>query len=454
MKDIDFDELDKAVNSLMGGASSIKPDQPDPKTLTITATLKENEVPEYKKLEQAAERIGSETLLVPVERTEVLSLDDIDQTAGQFASDTPVIELSSSALTTVSPDATPDASPMITKRPAGRFMDVMHPSSDMKTAATRSTTVAPSVASSLALSSNAPTTGREGLTIASPVVPSESIVEPVFDTSTVQVLAVEQVPEWSDTANTPESFAQNLAISTIEAEVPSASVVTASANPVTFSPPPEQEPLISPFLPDAKVAKRPLGGGLATVDSVPENVTGEVLVQTAVEKDAQRALEITPEVSEEYFSDLMAIESGANVAMEIEDRSAIQQDDQTQNSFEAPQTIQDSIADSFVKPEPKTGEFEQKQDDTTQIQPTNVVEPVVQSDIIPAGPQSIAQQYSELPDSGDKESGSIYDVNDYHKPVSHPAKTSSGWFWVAIIIGIIAICGGGAAAFYFLTQNA
>ncbi len=48
MKDIDFDELDKAVNSLMGGVKG-KPDGSESKTLTIAPTLKEGEQPAYDK---------------------------------------------------------------------------------------------------------------------------------------------------------------------------------------------------------------------------------------------------------------------------------------------------------------------------------------------------------------------------------------------------------------------
>ncbi|OGL22205.1 hypothetical protein A2707_02615 [Candidatus Saccharibacteria bacterium RIFCSPHIGHO2_01_FULL_45_15] len=448
MKDIDFDELDKAVNSLMGGVSSIKPDQPDPKTLTIATTLKDNEAPEYKKLEQAAERIGNETLLVPVERTEILSLDDIDEPTDQPLDTDSTIEQQSSVPAQMPSDPPAEVPPMITKRPAGRFMDVMHPSSDMKTAATKSTALAPSVASSLAIASNTPTTSREGATIPSPAAdetPADQI--PVIETST-QSSIVSELDEYRGIETALEPFIETPVMSNSPIVDPTV-IPVAAQNPSTFSPPNEQDPLVSPFLPDAKVEKRPLGG-VAAADPTLEQTMLDEPVQVAEEKDAQRAVEINPELSEEYFSDLMAIESGANVAMEVAPQP---ESEQSAEIDQTPQPVQETVVDETALPE-AAQEIEQTLNEVRQIQPTNIVEPVVQSDIIPSGPQSIAQQYSELPDSGDKESGSIYDVNDYHKPVAHPAKTSSGWLWVAIIVGIIAICGGGAAAFYFLTQNA
>jgi hypothetical protein len=69
------------------------------------------------------------------------------------------------------------------------------------------------------------------------------------------------------------------------------------------------------------------------------------------------------------------------------------------------------------------------------------------------GASSIARQYKELPNSGDQSNGAIYDVNDYHKPVAHPAKAKSGWLWIVIIIVIIVVCGAGAAAFYLLSTK-
>ncbi|RYX78582.1 hypothetical protein EON76_02545 [bacterium] len=466
MKDIDFDELDRAVNSLMGGAASIKPDEPDPKTLTIATTLKDDEAPVYEKLEQAAERIGNETLVVPVERTEVLSLDDIDgegtaaaiSGAPDQANDTTIGQ---PVQTQETKPSAPEA-PAVVKRPAGRFMDVMHPSSDMKNG---SNGVSPSVAVPPSQVAPVAAPSREGITLnpfeqqtqpeeaQSPSRPSEELFAPVEQPTEELDLSSEELSHLN------AEFA-TLDQSTPPAPEPEFIVTPAPATavePAAFEPVIPQEPLVSPFLPDAKVEKRPLGAGMPF--TAPETeVAADIESMTAPvssiqEVDAQRAPDAQPEVSAEFHSDLMAIESGANVALEpagtIDDDDAA---DETTNPIAA---TTESTPETTASPLIDSREDVQSVSETAEeIQPSNVVEPVVQSDIMPAGPQSIAQQYSELPDSGDKESGSIYDVNDYHKPVSHPAKTGSGWLWVVIIVVIIAICGGGAAAFYFLTQNA
>lgn len=450
MKDIDFDELDKAVNSLMGGAASIKPEDPDPKTLTIATTLKDDEAPEYEKLEQAAERIGNETLLMPVERTEVLSLDDIDGVQS--------VEVTNASQNTATVEANQvQAAPAIVKRPAGRFMDVMHPSSDMKNSNKVSSpvTVPPSETATV------PAPNREGIALNPFNQPPQHVETPIAvessakDEFSVTNAAVE--PSVLSAAELSQLNAELEAQDEPKIDQPEPEFI-ATPQPIAVVSVPPQDPLVSPFLPDAKVEKRPLGGGVQSNASEPESVDLVVGQVPLEESDAQRAPEVQTGVSAEYHSDLMAIESGANVA--LEPAGTIDTEDETNSTYDETVTQTQSLAQ--ISPEPK---YENPLETTTipvvpgsesavEIQPTNIVEPVVQSDILPAGPQSIAQQYSELPDSGDKESGSIYDVNDYHKPVSHPAKTGSGWLWVVIIIVIIAICGGGAAAFYFLTQNA
>lgn len=465
MKDIDFDELDKAVNSLMGGAASIKPDEPDPKTLTIATTLKDDEAPEYEKLEQAAERIGNETLVVPVERTEVLSLDDIDGKVATVALTGATEQTNDTAIDqpVQMQEMQPSVSeaPTVVKRPAGRFMDVMHPSSDMKNGSNGSTPSI-SIPPSQVIPVAAPS--REGIALN----PFEEQAQPEeiqsSGQSSEELFASTEQPTGESDLSSLELSQLNAEFAAQDQSIPIATAPEFIVTPapatetIAFEPVVPQEPLVSPFLPDAKVEKRPLGAGMpftapetevaADVDSIIVPVSSPIQ-----EVDAQRAPDVQPEVSAEFHSDLMAIESGANVA--LEPAGTIDDDDASGNETTNPTvTTTEPTIETAPIAVGKQEDTRPSSESAVEIQPSNVVEPVVQSDIMPAGPQSIAQQYSELPDSGDKESGSIYDVNDYHKPVSHPAKTGSGWLWVIIIVVIIAVCGGGAAAFYFLTQNA
>lgn len=66
----------------------------------------------------------------------------------------------------------------------------------------------------------------------------------------------------------------------------------------------------------------------------------------------------------------------------------------------------------------------------------------------PAGPTSIAQQYQTKQSSGDTSHAPIYDASEYTEPVAHPAKKRSGWLWVFVIFLILAIGSGGAVVLY------
>jgi len=160
VKEFDFEELDRAVNSAIGGDSSSTPSQSD------------------------AQQPEAPVRGVPFPARE----------------------------STVPPRVGRQESPAA-RRSSGRFMDVMHPSSDMRTATVESTL--PTVPSSASLSTPAPTPETEPEPEPETAsVPEVSSVEPVFE-------------------------------SRQEAEAPKEE-----------DPRPVAE---SPFLPDAVVEKRPLG---------------------------------------------------------------------------------------------------------------------------------------------------------------------------------------------------
>lgn len=345
-KDLDFDELDKAVTSLMGGVKD-KDLEAKENNLDINTTLGPDESPSYKHLGQVAGTIGNETIDRP-EQTVSLG-EDIA---------TP-----------------PPASPALKR--GGRFMDVVHPSSDMRTTLS--------------------TVSREGATINVPEastldttegnLPSSSDV-PLEETETTDVMPEEVKPE---TDTTPE-------------------------------------PLSSPFLPDTKVEKRPLGG-LATekalapeteevtapegseaasdIDSPQEEPAAEQDIPAKKDEDefskmdamaepAKSLNEVNEHIPEEYKNELLAVEQ--NLATPLD------------SSDEKP--MHDSVSGA----------------------------PVI---------ASIPQQYQEKPSTGETTSGAIYDTDNYHKPVSHPAEQKSGWMWVIVVI-VLIIIGGllGAAAYY------
>ncbi len=424
MKDIDFDELDKAVNSLMGGVKR-KTDGAEAKTLTIATTLKEGEQPAYDKIRHAAEKIGSETLLSPTEKTAVLSGTADEDVKVLSLSDKPlepiVFEGANTSLpsltTVVTPPVPPEPAtpkPQVVKGPSGRFMDVMHPSSDMTSAPKN----APVAASPTALPVNqasatslvVPTREPRSATIAPQVVveaevtplvaPVPSVV-PQIDTPAI-VVEQEQVTQPIESPAPAETIVQTApalpVFSPAPVEIsPPVPVVVSKSIPVPSTMPTTEaiEPLSSPFLPDAKVEKRPLGGAVDVSFDETDISDFDTRYMTDNSADTQLAPPVQvnrPTVPDELHSDLLSIET--SLAETVESKS-------TASSSESPAV---------------------------------------------SSTQGTAQ--SDTPADG-----AIFDTTAYSKTVDHPKKHTSEWIWIAVIVGIILVCAAGAAAFYLLSAQ-
>jgi hypothetical protein len=64
---------------------------------------------------------------------------------------------------------------------------------------------------------------------------------------------------------------------------------------------------------------------------------------------------------------------------------------------------------------------------------------------------SIPQQYKVQPKVSDANaSGTIYDTASYHQPLAHPPKKKPGWLWVVAIILILLLGAAGGAVAYYL----
>lgn len=332
MTDIDFDELDKAVNSLMKEPAALTPSsEPTP---TPTPSVKE-------------------PVAAPIEQ--------------------PV-----KVASPVSP--TPSTLPM--KR-TGRFMDVMHPSSDMGNA-------------------KSPVASRTGVTINPLNIPTPepskaieqpentSINEPISTPTTAAPSDVSA--DSSSTMPDPLNFVPGQPAQEVAAE--STPLADAATLPDTNTPAPVVDATPSPFLPDAKVEKRPLGNGSKPVDELP----------------ADMAIAAEPEVDEAKAepSDDVAAKTvlSAELGSEI---NAIEAD--------AP----------HEKVPASTAETAPALDASVGI--------------------SIPQQYKEKVQSGDQSHAPIYDTNV--QPLAHPVRKKSGWGVVLWILLIILLCVGIAAGLYF-----
>jgi hypothetical protein len=375
MQDLDFDELDKAVNSLMGGVKEKDSTSAASKTLDINTTLAPDEAPSYNNLSQVAEKIGSEAI---DKQENTVSLSDAPSTpADQVLTidPTPEQQPDKPAQKPDKPESKP-AAPALTvpPRPAGRFMDVVHPSSDMRPGTRKSIS-------------------REGVTIAAPTsVAPINTPQPVTPMPEPEQTADEQLP-----ADTTGNLPSGSDTPDVSEDMDAASVAP--------------EPLTSPFLPDAKVDKRPLGGA-----SSPESAAPTVDMTLPDEKKVD-ALEQTLPSTE-------SVKEGSSI-MDTMAEPAKSLDDVTEH---VPEEYRDELL---------------------------AVEKNVATDVPPANPNdfgaaSIPKQYQEKPSTGDETNGAIFDTTAYHKPLSHPPEKKSGWLWVVVIVIILLLgAGAGAAAYFF-----
>jgi hypothetical protein len=300
MSDFDFDELDKAVN---GAINTEVPNNELVETLDTT----ENDEP-------AKERVAATT---PV-------------SASQPAR-----------------SAAPAA-----RRSSGRFMDVVHPSSDMRPG------------------SEMPNSSRPQTTATAPAA-----VAPVVQPDPVET----SLEDW-------------------------------------------QKPLESPFLSDAKVEKRPLGGEAPTTTDFDPIELLEEPDDPRIEAHAMPdPIDFaTQSNSEEPVSEQTTpIEE---VAIEVEPVAV----EQPAAHSEVPMHVENDTAMGYGE-----GSFQ----------------PEPEQDV-PTGPTSIHQQYKEQPSSS-KESGPIYDTEAYHQPLAPIAKKKKPSFAILWILLILILGAGASAAFYF-----
>ncbi|MFZ1301330.1 MAG: hypothetical protein WAQ27_01990 [Candidatus Microsaccharimonas sp.] len=302
MSDIDFDELDRAVNGAINGTASTpvvdEPSQED----------SQQETP----------------VLKPVQRTTIASAAEAPKvTEPEAPVEKPVVS---------------SASPAAARRSSGRFMDMVHPSSDMRS--------------------------RNGAPIETKPQAAASAELPVDD------LETPEEPSWN-------------------------------------------EPLESPFLPDAKVEKRPLGGATAAdgTSAIPENAFQDLL--NGPKEELLEAPE-PQELIEASMPDPIDFAAAQAITEEIESKNLKE---------ESAEPVIDSIDE--IAPAPETA-------------------PVVEE---PIGPTSITQQYKEQ-SSSNQESGAIFDTESYHQPVVAPVKKKSSWLVIVWILLLVILGAGVGWAVY------
>lgn len=401
MKDIDFDELDRAVSSLMGSV----PKEGDKKDTNESATpAQEPSVQSSAEVNLAPAGAQLESPVVP--EASVLDEPQVTETAA------------SDSATTV--DSAPSNQPEPSSTPPvrrGRFMDVK------PTGGRDSARPAPSRPVSRQAPALQPVGGEAEVQSERP-----SVSEPAFEqpSSANQPDPISFQPETS-ASEAESSELLNSAkeqVDSILAETPQASTEEVDGY---------SEPLDSPFLPGAKVEKRPLGrpaeAAAPVVDLASElaeggdttpasEATQDVSDNISPNKDAQLPEQpLPPELS----SDVLSIETDSGTVADLAAASA-------ETSPEA------------SKPQPE-------------VQPTAQPAPPAPAPVAASRPAavSIPQQYRVEPKKSEEpqSTSTIYDA----QPLSHPAKKTPGWVWVVAITVIIILGVAGGVAVYYLGMN-
>jgi len=384
MSDIDFDELDKAVSSVMSS-----------KAVTSTSV------------------------------------------ADKPAEESPVQETAPEAVPTSEPpaaesEARPSPATPLAKR-RGRFMDVVHPSSDMKS----STLAKPQ--------------SREGVTIAPAATPVEDQTPSVATQQTAQVTqTVEEKP--ADEAGWPDPLELQLPAEPTE-DKESESPADSVADAVTSGG--SSEPLSSPFLPDAKVDKRPLGGVPDINSKLADEMTrlnDDVSHPDETNKESEAAP--SNETADQVATDMPLVPVADNsetadepvqatsLPAELDSNLvAIEAGDATTRTA-GPDSKEAAVASEPVKTDNQssTPEFPKEQKVETPGEPQKTTSVM----------GSIPQQYKEVSSSNHEVHASIYDEQAEIVPLEHLTKKKTGWLYVVLIILALVIGGGGGAAVYFL----
>lgn len=334
MKDLDYDELDKAVNSLIGGKPS------DNHT---------NNQPRH---------------------------DDVKKTT---PSQSTVRTLASSA------------SPLVAKRSTGQFMDVVHPSSNMRP--------------SLPLIMPERKIGLKTVTS----MPAKLVDNPVLKPASVMPVPTPATNNsWPDPidyhANDRSEVAGNdQPVSHNDNEGDDIDKISDDINKTLGQT--TEDPSESPFISGAKVDKRPLGAFSAEPSDMMNepSPTNDRTTQPDHNAASEPANDVDAPLPAELQSDLLSIESSS-----------------------AASPIDSSISSAPIAPSVNTPSNNQLADNG-----------------------SISKQYQEQPSSGDQNTGAIYDTDAYHKTLLLPAKKKSDWMWVLWIFILLIIGAGAGAAVYF-----
>jgi len=326
-----------------------------------------------------------------------LDFDEIDQAVNSIKSGIPAANndtgTSTPPVNSVQSTVSVGPSPTVVgRRSSGQFMDVVHPSSDMR----KTSLMMPNRATNQnTADSNPPVTPIAPAPLASPDRDSVSSIPASSD-----IGMPDPIDYRKPSSNVTESRKDTNPDQNEDADIDRISDDITNELSQKSDESPD-----SPFISGTKVEKRPLGA--FSTESTDQTTEPEDKKDSTDKDKANTEVKPTgPDapLPEELQDDLLLIESG---------NSSTNSDTPiTKDSYK--DTVKASAAESQ-----------------------------------PIGPSSITQQYKEQPSTGDQSTGAIYDTDAYHKALARPSKKKSGWLWVLWITILLVVGAGAGAAVYF-----
>lgn len=349
---------------------------------------------------------------------------------------------------------TEQSSPSLATKRRGQFMDVMHPSADMKSKTPtpssppsrrgvslqpiNTPTPATTVGAELFAASTTEHYDKEPSSVANPEIEPETNAANEWP-DPVDMMEQEPVNELR-----PADDSADQELLANETNYLDTEPATGDAAPVS-APIDTTDPMTSPFLPDAKVEKRPLGG-VPTVDG-----TNDTDAATDSPIDGATEAEINPALSEELQATLMTLE-GHDTPGGVPSEA----------SEEEPRPLSDEISDDAGAADMTDGTSDEAAEtpsvssETPATSMTDAVEVDQSAEpaaiaISPSLPPRMPATSPLVPEERDDSATSIFDTED--QPMKHLPKHSSGWYIILVIAGMVVIGALGGVAFYYVTNG-
>jgi hypothetical protein len=337
-----------------------------------------------------------------------IDFDEIDKAVSSAISNVPapgepteesqVASVPAAAVPAPSPVPTqaPVIPPVAARRSSGQFMDVVHPSSNMRR---NSVGVPERVVTQPTVAEKQP-------------VPTPPIVPAVENIPPVSAVPVEDSYDAADIDKISDEINKELG------EKPDST-------------------LESPFIAGTKVEKRPLGAFSTEPQPGTDSDKNEAVAEFAPEPVVAKSSEsLDTGLPAELQKDLLEVESDSST-----DPNAPEAVDEPVQGATLENTAESTTPKVEPAAEPVVAAAEVA---PVASESANNSEMTVPTD----------SAVSKQPADGNRDSGAIYDTNSYHKSLVHPMKTKPRLMWLAYL-AILLVVGAaiGAAVFYFVIPS-